>query len=234
VEDKARKQGVAPGGEGRPTRRKLSVQQVSGAGIADGDTVDIEDSMYRIFNKLRFEKAGVARISRVAVFGGEGSSVRATFWDKSAEMIDAALVQRKDRVVVTNMRVKKSGDDTELQSTASTYISRLVPARSAVTDFSQLKGGEKNIDVSGRILSVNPIRFFRDLSGRDSGVADCTVTDGRMEARLVLWGSSSACTADMHPGDYIKAEFVSAKLTDNGMEIVASDSSRLLLSRRPV
>jgi hypothetical protein len=213
---------------------KLSVQGLLGSSTADGSIVDIEDSVYRVFNKLRFEKNGSARINRIVVLGGEGSSVRIVFWDKSADAVDTALIQRKDRVIATNLRIKKTGDDTELHSTSATYISRLMPARSAVTDFSQLHGGEKNIDVTGRVVSVSPIRYFRDLSGKESGVSDCSISDGKAEIRMSLWGSSSICAGEMHPGDYIKAEFVSARLTDNGIEITANDSARLLLSRRQI
>ncbi len=215
-------------------RRKLTIQELTASKLAEGDTVDIEDSVYRIFNKLRFERNGAVRVNRIVVLGSEGKSVRVVFWDKSAEMIDSATVQRKDRVIATNLRTKKTGDELELYSTASTYISRIMPAKTAVTDFSQLHGGEKNIDVSGRVLSVNPIRYFKDLSGRDSGVADCSISDGKTELALRLWGSSSACAGEMHPGDYLKAEFVSAKATENGVEITANDSARLLLSRRQI
>ncbi len=212
--------------------RKYTVRQLLDGSAKDGDVVDLEDSVYRVFNKIRFNRNGVARTSRIVVFGSEGDSIKVTFWDRSADMIDAAMVQRKDRAIATNM--KFMSEDMELQSTNSTFISRLMPAKSAVTDFSQLHRSEKNIDISGRILAVGQIRYFKNLSGKDSGVSDCTVTDGKIESRLVLWGSSSACSGEMHPGDYVKAEFVSVKNTENGIEITANDSARVLLGRKPI
>ncbi len=215
-------------------KRKYTVQELLRSGAKDGDVVDIEDSVYRVFNKLRFERGGVARSSRIVVFGSEGGSVSASFWDKGADIVDSVMLQRKDRAIATNMTVRGAGGELALHSTNSTYVSRLMPARSAVTDLSQLRGGEKNVDVSGRVLAVGQIRYFKNLSGRDSGVSDCTMTDGKVEARIVLWGSSSACAGEMHPGDYIKAEFVSVKGTDNGIEITANDSARVLLNRRQI
>lgn len=214
--------------------RRCTVRQLLSSGFREGEVVDIEDSVYRVFNKLRFERNGVARTSRIVVFGSEGGSVKATFWDRSADMVDSAMVQRRDRAIATNMKVKGPGNDVELHSTSSTYVSRLMPARSAVTDFSQLHGGEKNIDVSGKVLSVGQVKYFKGLDGKDSGVSDCSITDGKVELHIVLWGSSSVCAGEMHPGNYIKAEFVSVRSTDNGIEIAANDSARLLLSRRQI
>jgi hypothetical protein len=219
--------------QGSKPKRKLTVADIKPNEVVEGDIFDIEDNVYRIFNKINFEKDGKARQSRTVVFGAEGGTVRSVLWDKAAEMVDAALLQRRDRALATNMRVKKTDDEVELYSTNTTYLSRLAPSRSAISDLTQLKGDERNIDIVGRVVSVGGIKLFKGLGGREGGVSECTITDGRITVRVALWGSSSSYAPSIHPGDYLKLEFVSVKATANGTDITSNDSSRLLISRAP-
>lgn len=212
-------------------KRKLTASALSTSKFQEGEIVDIEDNVYRIFNKAKFSRNGSTGVNRIVVFGIEGSSIRSVLWEKSAEFPDAMQIQRKDKVLATNLRVHKNGDETELYSTSSTYFSRLTPSKGSVTDFSQLKGGERNIDVIGRIVSIGSSRLFKSLGGAESSVSDCNISDGKIEARVSLWGSCSTYVAEMHPGEFLKVEFASAKLSENGLELSASDASRMLISK---
>ncbi len=215
-----------------PQKRKLTAAALIAANLQDGEVVDLEDNVYRVFNKVKFNRNGSAGVNRIVVFGSEGNSVKTILWEKSAEFPDAMQIQRKDKVLATNLRVHKNGDETELYSSTSTYFSRITPSKSSVTDFSQLKGGERNIDIIGRIVSIGSSRSFKSLGGTESSVSDCNISDGKIEARVSLWGSCSTYTTEMHPGEFLKVEFASAKLSENGLELSASDASRMLISKR--
>ncbi len=213
---------------------KFTAAALAESGLAEGEAVDIEDEVYRIFNLVRFEKDGKRRASRDLILGSPGNVVRAILWDKNAELVDTWFVQRRDKVLATNLKLKKEEGETLLYGTVTTSISRITPARSAVTDFASLMGGEKNIDVSGRVISIGATRLFKGLGGKENGVAECTISDGRISMRVALWGACSSFTASMHPGDYLKLEFVAARATEAGLEISANDYSRLLLSKAPL
>jgi ssDNA-binding replication factor A large subunit len=211
---------------------KSNVKQLIALSPNDNELVSIEDTVYRIFNKNRIENNGVTRLRRDLVLGEEGSTLTVVLWDKSCELVDTLLVQRGDKVLISNLKVRTIQDSIELINTAGTYISRVIPTEIDVkTDFSSLNGNEKNIDILGRILSVSPIRYFKDLDGKQNGISECTISDGFVEGRVTLWKSSSGYANEMHPGSYIKIEYCSIKKIEDKLDITANDYSRILLGQ---
>ena len=117
----------------------------------------------------------------------------------------------------------------------SANIVRVAPSKAEVTRLSALKNLDKDIDIIGKVVSVDPVRYFTDLSGRHVSVSSCTLSEGSTNIRMSMWRSSSLYAAEMHPGDYVKAEFVSVKASESGLEISAGDYSRIFIgsSLRP-
>ena len=197
----------------------------------DGTIIDIEDYIERIFSKKRFEKDGEERFLRTMIMGNKPNSIRIVLWGKHADLIDLLSVERRDKVLATNLKLTNRNGITELSSTSSTSFSRIVPSNTGISDFSSLaESGDRYVDVIGKVSSLGPIRYFVNLNGSQSGVSDCTLTDGRSEIRLVLWGDSSRSSADMHPGDYIKVESALIKRSEQGIELHSNDLSRILIS----
>lgn len=211
-------------------RRKVTVATLAQAN--EGDVVDMEDTVYRVFNKIRTDNTNPLKLSRSVVFGVEGSCSTAVLFDKSALLVDSAEIQRKDKAIATNLRVKKVGDELQLYATAGTYLSRVSPSRTHVGDFLELKGGERNIDIAGRIATVGVLSSYKGIDGKENAVSECSITDGKIEMRVSLWKSSSTYVKEMRPGDYVKIEFATTKATERGIEVSANDSSRILLSRK--
>ncbi len=211
---------------------KSNVKQLTTMAPKDNELVSVEDVVYRIFNKNRIESNGTVRLRRDLVLGEEGSTLTVVLWDKSCELVDTLLVQRGDRVLISNLKVRTLNESIELINTTGTYISRVMPSEVDVkTDFSSLNGNERNIDILGRILSVGPIRYFKDLDGKQNGISECTISDGAVEGRVTLWKSSSSYANEMHPGSYVKIEFCSIKLLEGKLDITANDHARILLGQ---
>lgn len=216
--------------EGSASKARLN-DLLSGK-FPDGSIVRIEEHIYRIFNKKSFNVSGRERTRRNMVLGNDSANILLTLWDKHAEMADNILMERGDRILADGLRLKKSEYGYELSNLTNTYLARLASSKTSILDFSMLKPGERSIDVTGKIISIGNIRHFNDLKGREGSVSDATISDGKKELRLVMWGSSSIYAGSMHPGDLVKIEFATVKETANGMEISASDSSRLLIKSR--
>jgi ssDNA-binding replication factor A large subunit len=213
--------------EERPSKARVS--EILSGMLSDGSIISMEEQVYRIFNKKSFTASGRDRMRRSIVLGDESANIPVTLWDKHAEMIDNLLIERGDRILADKLKLKKSEYGYELSTLSNTYLARLQASKNAVSDFSQLKPGERNIDIAGKVTSVGNIRHFNDLKGRESSVSDATLSDGRNEVRLVMWGSSSMYAGALHPGDLIKIEFAIVKETNQGIEISANDSSRILV-----
>ena len=209
-----------------------SAQEVCAGKFPEGGLVSVEDHVYKISNKKRFERNGLERFRRTLVLGSKGSTVVVSLWDKQADLADSLLIERGDRVLASNLRVRKAPDGYELSSISSTYLSRLSPSETQFRRFLDIKAGERDIDLVCKVVAVSPIRYFMDLNGGQSGVSDCTVTDGLTEARLTMWRSSSQYAATLHPGNYIKAESIDVREREGLIEFVAGDSSRVLVSNK--
>ncbi len=215
--------------ERQQPRQKYTAAEISAAVTKDLDTANIEDRVYRIFNPKVFEKNGRKRQRREIVLG-ESRCITITLWDNASGMIDRLGIERGDRIVCYNVSPRKGVSGTELAGGSSTQIVRVAPSSAPHADLSRLKGDEKDVDVIGRVVSVDPIRYFTDLGGRLAGVSNCTISDGHATLRMAMWRSSSAYAAEMHPGDYVKAEFVGIRKTGEAFEITAGDSSRILIN----
>ena len=210
---------------------KTNASEVLSGKIQDGTILDLEDYVERIFSKKRFEKGGEERFLRTMIMGNKQDPVRVVLWGKHADLIDSLSVERRDKILATNLKLTNRNGIMELSSTSITSFSRIVPSNTGISDFSVIsESKERYVDVIGKVSSLGPIRYFVNLNGSQSGVSDCTITDGRSELRLVMWGDSSRSSADMHPGDYIKVESALIKRSEEGIELHSNDLSRILVS----
>lgn len=210
--------------------RKIQAKSVNAGSLNEGILVDIEDNVYRIFNKTRFEKDKKEGFRREMVLGDDHENIRITLWDKQADLVDNLAVERGDKVRISNAKVKRFNGGLELSGTAGTNVARVSPSATGITEFSALGPESKNVDVICRVVSIGRIRYFMDLSGKQSAVSDCIVSDSKEQARLVMWRSSAAYAALMRPGGFIKVEQAAIKATNAGMEIIADDLSRILIN----
>ncbi|MGC8537878.1 MAG: hypothetical protein ACP5MZ_02740 [Candidatus Micrarchaeia archaeon] len=193
-------------------------------------TVDVRDYVYRIFNPVEFQTQTRKGVRRSMVLGREGYAVKATLYDKYADFIDINAFERGDVILAKNMLVDNA--NMELRNTRDTMMSRIIPSQTGITDFSKLVEGQKNIDVIGKVVEIGPIRYVNTL-GRESQVAvvDCVITDSEAMMPVSLWGSSALMSTKMKPNDYIKIEFCSVRSRNGSIEIYASDTSRVLISK---
>ena len=210
--------------------KKVNITEINSGRIADGVVVELDAKIYRIFNPITFEKSGRKHLRRVIVLEENDSTVNVTLWNKNAEMVDNILIERGDRVIAGNLRVRTGVNMHELSSQANTYFTRLSPAMTGISDFSRLHAGDRNVDVVGKVVSISQVRHFTTLKGTGGEVSDCEITDGIVQIRLTMWGTSSAIAARMHLGDYVKVEYANISGSESGIELNASDSSRVLIS----
>jgi hypothetical protein len=189
--------------------------------------VDVEDTIYRVFNPVQYTQGAQGKSRRTVVIGSEPSTFNITFFGKFSEYIDIGKIERGDTVLIRNLSLDISSDS--LYTSPSTSISRIKPSSSGITDLSSIKDGSRNIEVIGRVTELGPIRYVAKLSGQGQvAVADCKLSDKNTTIAASLWGSSALQTAKIGINDYVKIEFCSAVERNGGVEIYANDISRVL------
>jgi hypothetical protein len=210
---------------------KVSIKDILEGKIRDGQPVILEDRIYRIFNKTTFKKDNRERQRRDVVIGIPPESLIVTFWDKYAEMVDLLFIGRGDKMLAENLKLKKGMYGYELSTMANTYLAQLSRSNTDISDFSTFHAGDKEIDIIGKIAFAGDVRYFNDLKGKQGSVSDATLSDGKKEMRLTMWGSSSGLVKGMKVGSTVKIEFATIKETALGLEISAGESSRILVTQ---
>ncbi|MGC8652197.1 MAG: hypothetical protein ACP5UH_03030 [Candidatus Micrarchaeia archaeon] len=203
----------------------------SGAQSGMAYTANIQDRLYRIFNPVTTVYGTKQQERRTVVLGSEGSTIRMELRGRLSEYIDANVFERGDLVMVRNASYDEASG--ALIGVQSTVISKIMPAQdSAITDYSRLSAGMKNIDVVGKIVEIGPIRYVSRLSGSGQiAVADCVISDMERSVGMSLWGSSALATSKLNVGNFIKVEFCSAVRKNDTVVIYANEFSRIVSSK---
>jgi len=210
--------------------RKIKVEDILSGNVREGELVDIEDYVYRVFNPRRFEKDGRERHVRTIILGNVERSVRVTLWDKSSALVDMIPIERQDKIYINNLLVRKGLNELELSSRGNTFFTRISASNTGISDFSTLTAGENNIDILAKIVAIGPVKYFDYQNGKQRKVARCTLSDGLVNLSAAFWDSSCEYISTAHPGDYIKIEFGSVK-ENNGLEINAGNFSRVVANK---
>ncbi len=192
--------------------------------------VDIEDVIYRVFNEVVYKQGAKTSRRRTVTLGRDGNTINIVLFDRLSEQIDDEGFERGCRMVARNASLDVLKES--LLGTKNTAVSRLSPSGSAITDFSKLHEGDKNVDILGRVIEVSPVRYVTQI-GRNgqTPVSDCRLTDSRNSIDVNLWGSSALIVERMHVNDTVKIEFCSVRNLGAKLQISANDLSRVLIMR---
>jgi hypothetical protein len=199
------------------------------AAAADPFTVNVKDSVYRIFNPVSLQTGSVHAVKRCVVLGKEGSTLRLSLRGRLSEFIDTGAFERDDVIEVDNA-VFDIGNG-ELVDGMNTVMSKVSHARhDAIADYSALGNGLRNIDVIGKMIEIGPLRYA-DVSGKRLAASDCVLTDLKRSVDASLWGSSALATARIRVNDFVKMEFCSTRAGRDGLMLHAGDLSRIVANR---
>lgn len=192
--------------------------------------VNVKDRLYRVFNQVDYDYRNGKGVKRELVLGREGKTARLTLFNNFSRLIDAAPFERGDTVLVRNA-VLNVGNGT-LKSTSRTVLLRVSPSGSGITNFSLLKGGERNIDIIGKVVEIYPIRYVNRLDAEGQiGVANCVISDMSESMNVAMWGSSALATININVNDAVKIEFCSVRIRNDVKEVYATDTSRILVNK---
>ncbi|MGI0133747.1 MAG: hypothetical protein ACREBW_02155 [Candidatus Micrarchaeaceae archaeon] len=184
-------------------------------------TVNIKDTVYRVFNPVSRK--------RIAVLGKEGETAKLSLSGRLSDEMDTACVERGDTIIVKSAVLDAVAG--ELRTDKDTSISKVSSNGfiNCITDYSALRDGMRNIDVLGKLAEIGEIRHVNRLgNGGQVPVVDCVISDNRNTARLSLWESSALLVAGLNVNDIVKVEFCSVRINDGKVEIYANSLSRLL------
>ena len=199
-------------------------------GSTSGYLVDLKDRLYRVFNQTEFDYGNRKGVRREIVLGHEGKTIRLRLFDNLSRLIDTTPFERGDIVFVRNAALEE-GRGT-LKGINKTTIIRVSQSHGGISDFALLKGGERDIDIIGKVVEIGPVKYVGRLDGEGQiGVSNCIISDLSETINATLWGSSAYATANIGVGDFIKIEFCNVRENEGSRVIYATDASRVFSNR---
>ncbi len=189
--------------------------------------VEIKDVIYRIFNPSVKKFNLRESITRSIAIGEYNNTVKMTMGEKLSDIIDASSVERGDTVMIKNAKFDMPSG--EIRSVPSTFINRLQPSSTGITDFSKLTAGMRNADVIGVITEIDSIRYVNSFkSNGQIASSRMMLSDGINAIGVSCWGASALYTAELSTNDAIKIEFCNIIARNGRIEAYADNLSRML------
>ncbi|MDE1869023.1 MAG: hypothetical protein KGH60_03610 [Candidatus Micrarchaeota archaeon] len=188
-------------------------------------TLSIQDLVYRVFNPSAGKR-------RIVVLGGEGSTAKLNLSGKLSELIDDICIERGDTILLKDALLDMALE--ELRADKDTAISKVASGAwvNCVSDYSCIKDGMKNIDISGRILEIGQVKNVGRIGSENQvPIMECTVTDSVNTAHLSLLESSAHAASMLKPDDFVKIEFCRARVNENRIDIYANSLSRVFANK---
>lgn len=210
---------------------------------SEEENVTIIGVVTKIYDTIKFEKndGTEGQIRSIEVTDDTGS-IRVTLWNKETEIamdkgdiikIEGGNIEFDDyagdryrlntgwnAAIVMNPEI-----DDELKEKLSKVDNTQVKKIEEVLDTEKDEGEE--VDVIGRILSIDDIRQFQRVDGTEGQVRSIDLADETGIVRISLWDEKS--DIDQGLGDAIKIENARTRLGQGRMELSVGRSSRITI-----
>lgn len=210
---------------------------------SEEENVTIIGVVTKIYDTINFEKndGTEGQVRSIEVTDDTGS-IRVTLWNKETEIamdkgdiikIEGGNIEFDDyagdryrlntgwnAAIVMNPEI-----DDELKEKLSKVDNTQVKKIEEVLDTEKDEGEE--VDVIGRILSIDDIRQFQRVDGSEGQVRSIDLADETGIVRISLWDEKS--DIDQGLGDAIKIENARTRLGQGRMELSVGRSSRITI-----
>lgn len=191
--------------------------------------VEMEEVVYRVYNKKLVEVGGVDIMTRIILLGTEQKNIKVILFDGKVDLANSIPIERGDKIIARNFVVKKYAGSLELASIAQSTIGREIEAKTGINEFSRINPSAQEIDVVGKLVVIGPIKHSIFAVARDNDSCSFTISDGIDQMKVLVVGNGVRELETAHPGDPIKIEGATIR-KNGGIELYLNESSRILVS----
>lgn len=192
--------------------------------------VNIEDRVYRIFNKASPNAAALASQYRKMVIGNEPACMVMTLWGQHADCVDSMGLTAGSVLRIFDVRLLAKGKEPELSSTSRTSFTLVNRTILEPTKLSSLRPGQRGLTIFSTVLATGK-RGTEVRAGRHLSAFHVTLSDGEIEMPASFIGSSSVAAFEATPGDLVTIENCTVVGLAVAPRVVAEDNSRILIKR---
>src|SRR5690349_8361643 len=183
-------------GEQRPSDDPLDIasEMATTADLTSGKAkvnslVEIEEVVYRVFNKKLVEVGGVDIMTRIILVGTKEKNVRVILFDGKVDLANSIPIERGDRIIARNFVVRRSATGFELASIAQSTIAKEAEAKSGINEFSRINPSAQELDVLGKLVVIGPVKHSIFAVSRDNDSCEFTISDGIDQMKVLVVGN---------------------------------------------
>jgi len=205
--------------------------------LKENDIASTEGRILYLYPKSEFERSDGKTGQRASmIIEDETGKLRVVLWDVNADRV--ANFSDGDVIKVENGQVRGGNRGLEihvgtrgrvLSSDAKIDLPKRVENK--VYKIGEIETGLENVDVSGRVMRILPIKEFSS-GDRTGKLASLIVVDDTGISRIVLWGDRTDYLKDINQGDIVLVKNGYTKESLNG-EAEVHVSSRGSLQINP-
>lgn len=179
--------------------------------------ISIKGEVKRVFGVSTFTKDGREGKVLSMIVADESGSTRLVFWGDKVD--EAEGITEGEVIGISHAYTKQNSyrDEIEVHVRKSSVIERNLkekinavetPFESSVeplgmTDIADLKEGMRDVDIEGKIASIEEIRTFQK-DGGEGRVQNIVIADKTSKVRVTFWGDDIDKIAEVKEGDVIK------------------------------
>ena len=207
----------------------ITVDQLISQKVRVESLVDIEEEVYRVYNKKQVNISGADIYIRIFVLGTQGENARVILFKEKADLANSIPIERGDRILASKFVVKRGYNGLELASIDHSTIERIRRSESGMVRFDAIDGASE-VDVIGRITSIGQVKHSIFAISNDNDSCTFTMTDGFDDLKVTVLGNAVREISQAHPGEIAKVEFAQVRKGNGKTELYVNESSRILVS----
>jgi len=181
--------------------------------------ISLKVEVQRVFRVSTFtKKDGVEGKVLAMVVADESGSTRLVFWDDKVDEAEGIEAGEVIGVSHAYTRPNRDGSDIEVHVGRSSVIERNLKDKIdaaetpfvsnaeplGMTDVADLKVGMRDVDVEGKIDTIEEIRTFTQRDGGEGRVQNIVIADKTSKIRVTFWGDDIEKIAEVKEGDVIR------------------------------
>lgn len=182
----------------------------------DGTQVRIKAKIVSRSGVHEFERkdGSTGRVCNLKVVDETGS-VQVALWDSKVELLSTHTLDVGNSITLTG-RTRDGRNGTEINVGKNDPITPSeveITAKVSTTKIKDIADGMRNIDLTGKILSISDIRTFNGQNG-EGKVCNVYVGDDTGKINLTLWNEKTDVLKELIVGDSIEILNTSAKINN--------------------
>ncbi len=167
--------------------------------------VDVEAVVQKIYPTTVFSREFGEGKRKSVILSDETGSVRAVFWDESAELLENAKEGDKLRIEGGYTKLGLQGD-VELHAGKLVRIT-INPSKEhekRIAKLNALEPGMPAVNVEGKVTVSSNVKEFTRSDGTTGVVASLYIMDETRSVRVVAWDEQAENIIDAEPGDILR------------------------------